>query len=59
PFAYYNTLYLFSATIVVEDLEYFYYNIKNAFTKSYPKEIILLKLSKGVYIKKGYILKVL
>jgi hypothetical protein len=34
---------LFLATIAVEDLEYFYYNIKNAFTKSYLKEQILLK----------------
>jgi hypothetical protein len=54
-----DTLRIFLTTVAAEDLECFYYNIKNAFTKSYLEEKILLKAPKGVYIKKGHVLKVL
>jgi hypothetical protein len=54
-----DTLRLFLATVAAEDLECFHYDIKNAFTESHLKEQILLKPPKGVYVKRGHVLKVL
>jgi hypothetical protein len=54
-----DTLRLFLVTVAAEDLECFYSNIKNAFTKFYIKELNLLKAPKEVYVKKEYVLKVL
>jgi hypothetical protein len=54
-----DTLRLFLATVAAEDLECFYYDIKNAFTESHLKEQILLKPPEGVHVKKGHVLKVL
>ncbi|KAF7567667.1 hypothetical protein PtrM4_142580 [Pyrenophora tritici-repentis] len=54
-----DTLRLFLATVAAEDLECFHYDIKNAFTESHLKELILLKPPEGVHVKKGHVLKVL
>ncbi|KAF7573927.1 hypothetical protein PtrM4_055500 [Pyrenophora tritici-repentis] len=54
-----DTLRLFLATVAAEDLECFHYDIKNAFTESHLKELILLKPPEGVHVEKGHVLKVL
>jgi len=54
-----DTLRLFLATVAAEDLECSHYDIKNAFTESHLKELILLKPPEGVHVKKGHVLKVL
>ena len=54
-----NILCLFLAIVTKRDLKYFYFNIKNTFTKSYLKENIFLVLSKGVTIITSKVLKTL
>ena len=54
-----DTLRIFFALVALEDLEYYHFDIKNAFTESFLKEKIYLTQSKGVSIKDGYILRVL
>ena len=50
---------IFLIIIAIEDLEYNYFNIKNAFTKSILKERIFLLKPKGVLVRDGYILYIL
>ncbi len=45
--------------IIAEDLEYYYFDIKNTFTKSILKEQIFLSKPDGVPVQDGYILRVL
>ena len=54
-----DTLCLFLVIVVKRDLEYSYFDIKNAFTKSHLKEDIFLALPKGVTIIVRKVLKVL
>jgi len=54
-----DTLRLFLATVVAEDLECSQYNIKNAFTEFHLKKEIYLKLPKSISLKKGYVWRAL
>ncbi len=45
--------------VIAEDLEYYYFDIKNAFTESILKEQIFLSKPNSIPIQDGYILRVL
>ncbi|RFU24803.1 hypothetical protein B7463_g11531, partial [Scytalidium lignicola] len=51
-----DTLRLFLAIVVAENLECYQYDIKNAFTESHLKEKIYLAAPPGVPVKRGYAL---
>ena len=59
PTARMDTLRLFLATVTSKDLEYEYYDIKNAFTESHLKEDIYLIPPPSITHKEGYVLKAL
>ncbi len=54
-----DTLRIFFVIIIAEDLEYYYFDIKNAFTESMLKERIFLSKPNGVPVQDSYILRVL
>ena len=54
-----DTLRIFLVIMVIEDLEYNHFNIKNVFIKSILKERIFLLKPKGVLVRDGYILYIL
>ena len=54
-----DILRIFLIIMAIEDLEYNYFNIKNAFTKSILKERIFLSKPKGVLVRDGYVLHIL
>jgi hypothetical protein len=54
-----DILRLFLVIVAKRDLEYAYFDIKNAFTELYLDEDIYLSLLEGVSVKKGRVLKAL
>jgi hypothetical protein len=54
-----DTLCMFLAIIVKEDLECSYFDIKNAFTKLHLKEEIYLAPPEGIHIQKCHVIHAL
>jgi hypothetical protein len=54
-----DTLRMFLAIVVAEDLEYYYFDIKNIFIESSLREYIFLSTPVGVLVRHGYVLRVL
>jgi hypothetical protein len=59
PIVQIDILQIFFVIIIAEDLEYYYFDIKNTFTKSMLKEQIFLSKPNGIPVQDGYILRVL
>jgi hypothetical protein len=59
PIVQIDTLRIFFVIITAEDLECYYFDIKNAFTESMLKEQIFLSKPNSVPVQDGYILRVL